>query len=111
MNAIMLVNENLSIQSLSKAESKQLQINCLTNYMKIQRLNEKTLNPYQLNPYYTIPHALLYDVQQTRQPLDYLLVHSYEAIQPFIKMYPARWILLKSFFHHTILIEGQSSAV
>ncbi|MEW9111504.1 MAG: hypothetical protein AB2374_19330 [Cytobacillus gottheilii] len=108
MNAIMLVNENLSLQGLSKAESKQLQINCLTNYMKTQHLKEKTLNPYQLNPYYTIPHALFYDIKETRQPVDYLLIHSYEAMQSFISMYPARWILLKSFFRHTIYIEDDS---
>jgi hypothetical protein len=105
MNAIMLVNENLCFKGLSKFESRKLQLDSLKTYLNEHQLNEIALNPYQLYPYYTIPHALIYDVQQANKPLDYLLVHSQEIIQPFINVYPARWILLKSYFQNTIFIE------
>ncbi|MBY0124169.1 hypothetical protein [Bacillus sp. S/N-304-OC-R1] len=63
------------------------------------------LNPYQLHFHYTIPHALLFDLQQAKANFDYLVMYSNNDMQEFIYMYPAKWLILKSYFSKVIFVE------
>jgi hypothetical protein len=57
------------------------------------------LNPYQLHSHYTVLHALLYDLKTTGTQLDCFTFYSQTVLDDFIYSYPARWLLIKSYFH------------
>jgi hypothetical protein len=80
------------------------------SYMQENRIEPVKLNPHQLNDYYTIPHALLYDLKKTRTHVHYLLIPSEDLIEDFINAYPARWLILKSFFTEVVFLDTKKPA-
>lgn len=72
--------------------------------MENHQIKRVKLNPNQLYDYYTIPHALLYDLKKKDIQLDCLLLYSNQAMEDFIYSYPARWLILKSFFKEIIFL-------
>ena len=102
MHGIYFINEKLQINDFSREESTAVQKQALLDYMDAYRLIPAKLNPYQISSYYTIPHALLYDLKQHKTQFDCLLIYSYDAIEDFSKTYPARWMILKSYFNQVI---------
>jgi hypothetical protein len=73
-----------------------------------QNIHPVKLNPHQLNNFYTIPHALLYDLRKEKIHIDYFVYYSSQVINDFIYSYPAKWLLLKSFFKEIIAVEKQN---
>lgn len=75
-------------------------------------LNEKPhtivqLNDVQVEKFYTIPHALLYDLQKVKhEPLDCLLIYSVESIQRFVSIYPEKWLMICTYFRDIITVTG-----
>ncbi|AIE58837.1 hypothetical protein [Bacillus methanolicus] len=102
MQGISFINERKRLHGLSSKESIQLQKEILFDLVENKKIHLVKLNPYQLYDYYTIPHALLYDLKLNKPNLDCLVIYSPEVIEEFIHLYPARWILLKSYFNEII---------
>lgn len=98
MQGIYLINEKIHIKGRSRNESVEIQQTALLDFMNKESLVPVKLNPYQLNQHYTIPHALLYDLKQHKKQFDCLLMYSNESIEDFAVTYPARWLILKSYF-------------
>jgi hypothetical protein len=98
MKGIYFINEQIHINDLSRDESIEIQKQALLNYIQEKGMEPIKLNPYQLNPHYTIPHALLYDLRRHKRQVDCLLMYSNESIEDFVVTYPARWLILKSYF-------------
>lgn len=105
MNGICFINERYNLNGLPSLESTELQKKSLLTYIKEQKIKVTILNPYQLNDYYTIPHALYYDLKKRKTQLDCLIMYSPNMIEEYIKTYPARWLMLKSYFKEIIMIE------
>ncbi len=106
MRGICLINEKLSIAE-SKQESAVFQLTAMKKFFGDQGMQEMVLNPYQLNNYYTIPHALLFDLKTKNVQLDFLIIYSMESILEFIELYPAKWVLLKSYFNRVIILVNE----
>ncbi|MDQ0199686.1 hypothetical protein [Neobacillus ginsengisoli] len=104
IKGIYFINERICLNELSKEESFSIQAQSIQHYIQAQNIQVVKLNPYQLKDYYTIPHALLYDLKQTKVQLDCLIFHSTEVIEDFIYSYPAKWIILKSYFTEVITL-------
>jgi hypothetical protein len=108
INGIYFINDIISLNGLSKEESFVLQKQSLQQYIQDKKIQIGRLNHYQLNDYYTIPHALLYDLKKDKYQLDCLVLYSLKVIEDFIYTYPARWLILKSFFKEIIIVEEQN---
>jgi len=108
MKGIYIINERLCINNLSKEESFKIQEQSIINYIQEKNIQIMKLNPNQLHDFYTIPHALLYDLKQNKNQIDCLLMHSIEVVEDFIYTYPARWLILKSFFVDIIVVDEAS---
>ncbi|WP_042356029.1 hypothetical protein [Bacillus rubiinfantis] len=106
MKGIYFINERLPVQSLTLTESITLQIDSIGTYIKEHNIDIIKLNPYQIYDYYTNPHALLFDVKKQREQLDCLLYYSLRSLEDFIYHYPAKWLILKSFFKEVIEVEN-----
>lgn len=104
MQGIYLINEQININDLSRDESIEIQKHALLDYIHENRLKPVKLNRYQLYTHYTIPHALLYDLRHHKIQLDCLLMYSRDSIQDFADTYPARWLLLKSYFDRILTV-------
>ncbi|EIJ79786.1 hypothetical protein PB1_05457 [Bacillus methanolicus PB1] len=102
MQGIFFINERKRLFGLSINESIQLQKEALFDFAENKKIQMVKLNPYQLYDHYTIPHALLYDLKLNKPNLDCLVMYSLEVIEDFIHFYPARWILLKSYFNEIL---------
>ncbi len=89
-------------------ESKRHQEQSIKNYIQQKKIEIVTLNPYQIYDYYTIPHALLYDLKKENQAFDCLIYYSTLVLEDFIYSYPAKWLILKSFFSNIIQVENQN---
>lgn len=98
MMGIYLINEKIHINGQADNKSAEIQQNLMLDFMKKERIQPVKLNPYQLNEHYTIPHALLYDLKLHKKQIDCLLIYSNESIKDFAITYPARWLILKSYF-------------
>ncbi|CAM3538141.1 hypothetical protein GCM10009865_35980 [Aeromicrobium ponti] len=107
IKGIFFINPHWQSGNLSKEESAQLQKQTLEAYIEEHNILTIKLNQWQLNDYYTIPHALLYDLKQHRADLDILLLYSEEVLEDFIDCYPARWLILKSFFNEVVFADKQ----
>ena len=105
MKGIYFVNEKISLSGLSEKDSIHLQKSSLTAFIQSRQIQVIKLNPYQINDYYTILHALLYDLKKQKSRLDCLIVYSQQVIEDYILSYPARWLILKSFFHEVIMLD------
>ncbi|RSD29314.1 hypothetical protein [Mesobacillus subterraneus] len=98
MQGIYFINEQIHINGLSLDESSVFQQAALKEYMEERGITPVKLNPYQLHQHYTIPHALLYDLRLHKRQVDCLMMYSNESIEDFATTYPARWLILKSYF-------------
>ncbi|PLS07247.1 hypothetical protein [Neobacillus cucumis] len=104
MKGIYLVNDRISIDGRSLEESTLLQEQSIKEYIMKQDIQVVSLNPYQLKEYYTLPHALLYDLRKKESAFDCLIYYSPQTVEEFIYTYPAKWLILKSYFKEIILI-------
>jgi hypothetical protein len=105
MKGIYFINDRISLNGLTKEESISYQEQSLKKFIHDQKIQVIKFNPYQLNDYYTIPHALLYDLKKEKVQIDCLLYYSSSVIEDFIYSYPAKWLILKSFFTELISLE------
>ena len=104
MKGIYFINEQIHINDFSREESIEIQKQELLYYIEANRLKPVKLNPYQLYPHYTIPHALLYDLKLHKRQFDCLLMYSRNSIDDFAETYPARWLILKSYFDRILTV-------
>ncbi|OLS36884.1 hypothetical protein [Bacillus sp. MRMR6] len=111
MQGIYFVNDRISLNSFSKEESLLLQEQNILEHFHNHNIHIVKLNPYQLNEYYTIPHALLYDLKQEKAQFDYFIYYSPQVMEDFIYSYPARWLMLKSYFNEIITIEERTDLI
>ncbi|MDP4103752.1 MAG: hypothetical protein Q8935_02270 [Bacillota bacterium] len=111
MNGIYLINEKVKLNGLTLQESIQLQKEALMAYIQEQKIKVTKLNPYQLHDHYSIPHALYYDLKSKRKQLDCLMIYSPQIIEDYMTTYPARWLMLKSFFDRVIMVQQYASQV
>ena len=103
MKGIYFINErqHQDVERISHCKS------VVSSFMKEHQIQAVKLNSSQLKDYYTIPHALLYDLNQAKVQLDYLVAYSHHDVKEFIYMYPAKWILMKSYFSEVIFAENE----
>jgi hypothetical protein len=111
MNVIYFINEQICFNGLSKEDSSILQMQTALSYIQKNNLKIIKLNPFQLNDYYTILHALLYDLKIKDSQLNCFLFYSNEVINDFVYSYPARWIILKSFFEQVISLADTNKRI
>ncbi|CAM3777188.1 hypothetical protein [Mesobacillus thioparans] len=104
MEAIYLINEQIHINGCTRDESLKIQQNALADFIRKEKVKPVKLNPYQLNDHYSIPHALLYDLRFHKRQLDCLLMYSNQSIDDFAMTYPARWLMLKSYFDRVLMV-------
>ncbi|WLR53923.1 hypothetical protein LC048_15625 [Mesobacillus subterraneus] len=104
MMGIYLINEKIHINGQSQNESVDIQQAALLDFMNKERVAPVKLNPYQLNEHYTIPHALLYDLKLHKKQIDCLFIYSNESIEDFALSYPARWLIIKSYFDRILTV-------
>lgn len=105
MRGIYFINDRIQLNGLSREESFHLQEQALLPFLEERKINIINLNPHQLNRHYTILHALLYDLKLKRVPMDCLVFYSHSVLEDFIHTYPARWLILKSFFDHLLAVQ------
>lgn len=101
MKAVTFINEDLYRKAGKMGHCQ----NAVQSFIDANQFQTIKLNPYQLHCHYTIPHALLFDLQQAKTHIDYLVLYSNNDMQEFIYMYPAKWLLLKSYFSKVICVE------
>lgn len=105
MKGIYLINERESINGLSKESSSTLQKQAILHFIETHQIQVIKLNPYQIHDYYTIPHALLYDLKKENHAFDCFIYYSEQMVEDFKNTYPAKWIILKSYFKKMINLE------
>lgn len=105
MNGIYFVNEKISLKGLAKKQSIDLQKETIIAFIRRKKIRIAKLNPYQLYDHYSIPHALYYDLKREKHQFDCFIIYSQEVIEDYVTAYPARWLMLKSFFHEVITVE------
>ncbi|MEH7118197.1 hypothetical protein V7128_12340 [Neobacillus vireti] len=110
MKGIYFINDSLCIDGKTNEESIVLQEQAIKEYLTDQNIQVSVLNPYQLKEYYTVPHALLYDLRKENMAFDYFVFYSLQAVQDFIYTYPAKWLILKSYFKEVIVIDKKTSS-
>ncbi|WP_043932728.1 hypothetical protein [Bacillus sp. EB01] len=98
MDAIVFVNEDCLIGSIQQKQS-------LYDFLRIKGLKTVKLNPCQLYIHYTNFHALLFDLRKHSKHVNMLLIYSNVCAEDFIKTYPARWLLIKSFFKEVVFLQ------
>jgi hypothetical protein len=111
LQGIYFINDRISLNGFSKEESLVLQEQNILEHLHSHQIHVVKLNPYQLRDYYTIPHALLYDLKQEKAQFDYFVYYSPQVMEDFIYTYPARWLMLKSYFNEIITIEERSDLI
>ncbi|MGM0902229.1 MAG: hypothetical protein ACQEXB_14180 [Bacillota bacterium] len=102
MKGVYFINDQIQLNGLSKEESLLLQKQSLIKVIKNNEIQVFALNPYQLNNYYTVLHALLYDLKSVGAQMDCFAYYSQTVLEDFIYSYPARWLLIKSYFDKLI---------
>lgn len=98
MKGVYFINDQIQLNGLSQEESFLLQKQSLLKVIKNNDIQVFRLNPYQLNHHYTVLHALLYDLKSVETQLDCFVFYSKTVLEDFIYSYPARWLLIKSYF-------------
>ena len=106
MKGIYFINDKIQLNGLPMQESFQLQEEALVEFLNLHDIQIVAINPDQLNSYYTILHALLYDLKETGIQFDCLACYSQAALDDFINTYPARWLILKSYFENILPIHA-----
>lgn len=105
VKGIYFINEKINLKGLSEEESFALQKKALSSYIHSRKIHIIKLNPFQLYEHYAVPHALFYDLKKEKIHLDLLLMYSLEAVKDYSTAYPARWLMLKSFFENVMTVE------
>ncbi|PJN86673.1 hypothetical protein [Bacillus sp. mrc49] len=109
MRGIVLLNPNYSIGELHMKDSFTIQQIVTNKYMEENNISPVILNPYQLNLHYTIPHELLYNLQNKKiDQIDCLIMHSMETLERFIYIYPEKWLALSGYFKEIIPVTTQT---
>ncbi|GHH96801.1 hypothetical protein [Neobacillus kokaensis] len=108
MKGIYFINDRMTLDGFAKEDSILLQTEPIMKYIKERNIQVVKLNPYQLNDYYTNPHALLYDLKKENKQLDCLIYFSLQVLEDYIYSYPAKWLILKSFFKEVVAVENQN---
>jgi len=107
MRAIVLLNPNGNSQNHDKNHHLLIQKIVLEKFLCDQPYKIVQLNSLQVETFYTIPHALLYDLQQTKhEPLDCLIIYSTQIIQRFVSIYPEKWLMICKYFYDIKTITG-----
>jgi hypothetical protein len=96
---IYFINEKLSAAELVPGGSAEIQKRAALEYMKSSGISSVKLNRWQLNDHYENLHALFYDLKERKVMLDCLVIFNEQSAEDFAAAYPARWLLLKSFFN------------
>ncbi|MFD0048724.1 hypothetical protein ACFVHQ_05240 [Actinomycetes bacterium NPDC127524] len=105
MRGLSLINPNCSHSTATKEEFFEIQKILTAAYLKEFSIKEVKLNPYQVYSYYTIPHALLYDLQKSGlNSLDILVIYSYSVIERFADLYPEKWEQLIHSFRKIVFL-------
>lgn len=107
MKGIYFINEHISLNGLSKEDSIKHQKQMILEHNQNKEIQVIKPNPYQLHEYYTNLHALLYDLKKEKQQLDCFVIFSSHIIEDYIYTYPARWLILKSYFNEIITVTQQ----
>jgi hypothetical protein len=112
LHGIYFINDKIQLNGLSREESFHLQEQALLPFIGDKKIQIVTLNQHQLNSHYTILHALLHDLKKQRVSLDCLVYYCPCVLEDFTRSYPARWLILKSYFHHLLPVQpsGQEKA-
>jgi hypothetical protein len=107
MKGIYFINERISLDGLSKEESIAHQKQTILEHNQNNQIQIVKPNPYQLHDYYTNLHALLYDLKKEKLQHDCFVIFSSQVIEDYIYTYPARWLILKSYFKDIITLTQQ----
>ncbi|MFD6210758.1 MULTISPECIES: hypothetical protein [unclassified Peribacillus] len=109
MRGIVLLNPNSKIGDLHTNESFAIQKIVTDKYIEEKKISPVILNPYQLHPYYTIPHELLFNLQNKKtDQIDCLVLHSLETLERFIYIYPEKWLELCGYFKEIICVATET---
>lgn len=104
MKGIYFINTKIILNGLNLEDSIKTQEEEVLRFVSKENIETIKLNPYQVYIQYTILHALFYDLKQLGTEVDFLIIYSQKVVEDFIYSYPARWILLKSYFNRIIYI-------
>jgi hypothetical protein len=110
LKGIYFINDRICIDERTREESTILQEQTIKKYLTEQNIQVVTLNPYQLNEFYTVPHALLYDLKKEKSGFDCFIYYSMQTIEDFIYTYPAKWLILKSYFKEMVMVNEQTDS-
>ncbi|MEN8699975.1 hypothetical protein [Bacillus infantis] len=105
---IYFINEKLTAGDYEPESIHEIQKKAAQDYMKINRISSVRLNRWQLNDHYENLHALYYDLKEGKMMLDCLVCFNEQSASDFAAAYPARWLLLKSFFHEICFSEEKA---
>ncbi|RRN72325.1 hypothetical protein EI200_09000 [Peribacillus simplex] len=109
MRGIVLLNPDYNIGDLHTNESFAIQKIVTDKYIDENNISPVILNPYQIHPYYTIPHELLFNLQNRKKcQIDCLVLHSLATMERFIYIYPEKWLELCGYFKETISVATQT---
>lgn len=107
MRAIVLLNPNENKEKHDNLDHLLMQKIVLAKFLCDQPYKIVQLNPLQVETFYTIPHALLYDLQKSKdEPLDCLIIYSPQSIHRFVAIYPEKWLMICKYFHDIKTITG-----
>lgn len=111
MRGIVLLNPNFPMDGLHTSESFAIQKIAAEKFVQEQGISLVTLNPYQLYPYYTIPHVLLFNLQNKQAgQIDRLVLYSLDTMERFIHIYPEKWLELCGHFADVLSISDRTYA-
>ncbi|MBM7647401.1 hypothetical protein JOC78_000322 [Bacillus ectoiniformans] len=99
MKGIVLFNKGIH------APSQNGTLTSINNWLFQAGIQPVKLNRFQFNAFYTIPHALLYDLQKSDLYLDCLVIDSFLSVETFIHIFPEKWVLLTSYFQKVIFLQ------
>ncbi|MGD6879726.1 hypothetical protein [Bacillus infantis] len=104
---IYFINEKLAAGDCAPEIVQEIQKKAAQNYMKLNGISPVKLNRWQINEHYENLHALYYDLKEGRTMMDCLVCFNEQSASDFAAAYPARWLLLKSFFHEICFSEAR----
>ncbi len=106
MKSIYFINDRINLHGLSWDESLKKQEEEILSFIEKENIQIIKLNHYQVYNHYTVLHALLYDLKRSDIDLEYLIIYSQKVLEDFTSSYPARWLLIKSYFNTIISIHS-----
>ncbi|WP_409294627.1 hypothetical protein V1498_15765 [Peribacillus sp. SCS-26] len=97
MKGLFFINDRMPLECCTSLhESKSRQISASLSFIREHNLEILRLNPFQVNDFYTIPHAMLFDLNLTNEKPDFLLVYSPKTLHKFQHVFPEEWEKLQS---------------